>query len=132
MILPLKRCAYEFAEVEPDYDSKWTSINTGIDKEFVHELGGNPDDYVVDLQFMDDIFYDVNQIYYGGNLSYETDGSIFREGAFWSILDASTVNLIRQEKDHSLIMFEFEFGRPENFPPTLFIYRFCWMVNRRW
>ena len=84
---------------KPDYDSSWTLIDKADPEDFLHKLGGNPDDYVLDLQFFDDTYYDVNQIYYGGNLSYETDGSTFREGAFWSKLNASTVNVIRQKRD---------------------------------
>jgi hypothetical protein len=84
---------------KPDYDSKWTLIDNAVTKNFSHNLGGNPDDYVLDLQFLDDIYYDVNQIYYGGNLSYEMDGSTFREGTFWSKLNSTTVNLLRQKND---------------------------------
>lgn len=38
---------------QPDYDSGWTNISKGEQIALQHNLGGNPDDYAVDLQFKD-------------------------------------------------------------------------------
>ena len=38
----------------PDYDSGWFHLGTGADQSLYHDLGGDPCNYFVDLQMMED------------------------------------------------------------------------------
>jgi hypothetical protein len=81
----------------PAYDSDWVSIAQGDCETLTHGLGGNTDNYVVDLQFKDtDIAINgVHQRYYGGDeLSTGSE-----RGAYWRLLDNATINVCRQSSD---------------------------------
>ena len=58
----------------PDYDSGWYSIAQNETKTFTHNLGGNVDNYVVDMQFKQ--FGGLHQMYYGTD--YDDMGGIPR------------------------------------------------------
>ena len=77
---------------QPDYDSNWSDLNIA-EEVFTHQLGGNPNDYVVDMQFQDEGFHGVNQIYYGENTSYEVDGYLYESGGQWRDLNNSSVRV---------------------------------------
>jgi len=85
----------------PDYDSGWTAINQDQSLQFVHNLGGDPDDYLVDLSFQDDsIFSGINQRAYGGmdhGDNYPPVGN--RTGAYWRGLTATDIYVFRRAED---------------------------------
>jgi len=77
---------------QPDYVSAWTNSPDGASLEFTHNLGGNPDNYVVDLQFKDSgnnihnigygLFWKTWNIKTVPTLSYDVD----QHGAAWTHL----------------------------------------------
>ena len=87
----------------PDYDSGWFELETQITAHKMHNLKGDPDDYVVDLQFRDTGDKGVNQQYYGSN-SYTSppDGTpLDRRGASWSNLNNTHISVWREQDDGS-------------------------------
>jgi hypothetical protein len=79
----------------PAFDSGWLSISTGTLNVITHSLGGNPDNYVVDLQFRDAVYgRGVHNLKYGG----WTDGSLF-QGAWWEQLTAQHIVVARGAGD---------------------------------
>jgi hypothetical protein len=78
----------------PAYDSGWVSISPASAVELTHNLGGNPDNYVVDLQFKDDGAYGIHNIYYGGR---EAGGNNY--GANWRKLTNTTIEVFRHAND---------------------------------
>jgi len=86
----------------PDYDSGWFTIDNGITESKIHNLGGNSDDYVVDLQFKDEGDAGVNQQFYGNNTYTENDGlAIYRQGAYWYFLTSENISIYREYNDSS-------------------------------
>ena len=85
----------------PDYDSGWTAINQGQAIQSVHNLGGDVDDYLVDLSFKDgDSFSGINQRAYGGmdhGANYPPVGD--RRGAYWRHLTDADIYVYRRAED---------------------------------
>jgi hypothetical protein len=87
----------------PNYDSGWVSLAQGEARILSHGLAGDPDHYVVDMQFMGSAFSGINQRYYGGadfgasapSGHYEGD----RVGAYWRTLTDSTITVYRRPED---------------------------------
>jgi len=82
----------------PAYDSGWVSISKATTKTLTHNLGGNPDNYVVDMQFQSSM-YGRNQRYYGG---YHFRSGVVphqRLGAYWHGLDDTQINVYRERRD---------------------------------
>jgi hypothetical protein len=77
------------------YDSGWIAINQDQAIDFNHAIGGNPEDYIVDMQFQSGA-YGVNQRHYGG---MDLTGSEDRSGAYWRTLTESTVTVYRRPED---------------------------------
>ena len=86
----------------PDYDSKWVVFDKSLEKELIHNLEGNSDNYVLDLHFLDKRIHGVHQMYYGRNNSYFPDGTATSDGAFWFGLYAAKVQ-IHKEIDESSV-----------------------------
>lgn len=84
---------------QPDYDSNWNQLQPGKTFVFTHNLGADADDYILDLQFHDEGMSGVNQNFYGGDTSYDPDGTKYNSGAFWYGLNKSTVTVQRQKDD---------------------------------
>jgi hypothetical protein len=86
----------------PAYDSGWQSIAQGQNLVLQHGIGGNPDNYVVDLQFQDQAG-DRHQLGYGGEtyLSYIGIGyfNLDDEGAFWHGLNDQQILVTRMDND---------------------------------
>jgi len=86
----------------PAYDSGWQPIAQGENKVFVHGIGGDPDSYVVDLQFQDHSG-GRNQLYHGGEtyVGYIGIGTIRLddEGAFWHGLTNQEIKVTRMDDD---------------------------------
>lgn len=87
----------------PAYDSGWVPGNLGKYNILAHKIGGNPDDYIVDLQFGDlDNGYGVNQRCYGGcdfrakDAGYEDT----KQGAYWRWLTHTNIDVGRRANDH--------------------------------
>ncbi|HOW97592.1 MAG TPA: hypothetical protein P5567_00055 [Kiritimatiellia bacterium] len=79
----------------PDYDSGWQAISLGGTLALTHSLGGDTDDYVVDIQFNDtDGVQDINQ----GSGQW-TDSADRNVGAFWRKLTATSVEVYRASSD---------------------------------
>jgi hypothetical protein len=77
------------------WSSPWSPINQNQTLTFTHNLGGDPDDYAVELWFLDtDGGLGINRCYYGG---LETGGNW--DGAHWQNLTANTIEVYRQPND---------------------------------
>lgn len=78
----------------PAYDSKWRTIAAGAALTLNHNIGGDRDDYVVDLQFQNSSG-GVHQMYYG--LDWDTrDHS---SGAYWYNLTTNSISVRRGNDD---------------------------------
>ena len=79
----------------PAYDSGWQTISQGQTKVFSHNLGGNPDNYVVDMTCKsDNATFGINQLYFGGD---GRDGA--RYGAYWRHLTSTSITVYRFSND---------------------------------
>jgi hypothetical protein len=77
------------------WSSNWALINQNETLTFTHNLGGDPDDYAVELWFLDtDGGLGINRRYYGGS---EEGGSWY--GAHWQNLTTNTIQVHRQPQD---------------------------------
>ena len=84
------------ARATGSWSSTWVPINQGETLTFSHNLGGDPDDYAVELWFWDEDAdgLGIHRRNYGG---LEVDGAWF--GAHWQNLTANTVQVYRQPDD---------------------------------
>ena len=90
----------------PAYDSGWIGIGLNAVRTFTHNIGGNVDNYVVDLQFKDlDQGWGINIIKIGGD-ERVTSGEccegfyvVSSWGAYWSNLTTTTINVGRNIYD---------------------------------
>jgi len=79
------------------WSSPWDPINQGETITFNHNLDGDPDDYAVELLFLDtDDGLGINRRNYGG---LESNGNWY--GAHWQNLTANTVQVYRQADDNA-------------------------------
>jgi hypothetical protein len=84
----------------PKYDSGWTTVSGGSYKFLTHDLGGNVDDYMVDMEFKDSGWGGINNRFYGTCLYTDPlSGYMVFEGAYWSHLDTSQIRLWRYQDD---------------------------------
>ncbi len=74
----------------PAYDSGWQEVLPGLSVELQHNIGGDPNNYVVDMQFKGGGILGVNQALYGGDVA--VDGT----GAFWFGLTDTEIFVHRQ------------------------------------
>ncbi len=86
----------------PTYDSGWVSINQDQAKILAHNIGGDPDHYVVDMQYRSS-GSGVNQRYYGGadfgaNPAPGTNEND-RVAAYWRTLTADKITVYRRPED---------------------------------
>lgn len=77
----------------PAYDSGWVSVSAGGSVDLNHNLGGNVDNYVVDLTFKHPS-YGVHQFGYGGDV---TSGGFY--GSWWQNLTTSSITIERATND---------------------------------
>lgn len=86
---------------QPTYDSGWFSGSAGYYVRLYHDLGGNPDDYIVDLQYTDLASVGINQRCYGGCDLRANDGSFAntKQGAYWRNLTDSIIEVGRRSQD---------------------------------
>jgi len=92
-----------WADRSPSYDSGWTAIPADHSTAFSHNLGGNPDRYIIDMQFRDsdnDRFEGINQGSYGIDQMYNQGTSSWDiQGAAWHSLTDSVVYVERGVQD---------------------------------
>jgi hypothetical protein len=70
------------------------TISQGEGKTLTHNIGGNVDNYVVDMQFKHTGSGDIGIIYIGGHM----DDGYFR-GAYWRLLTSSSILVGRMSND---------------------------------
>jgi hypothetical protein len=76
----------------PNFDSGWVDFAQGATVTITHNLGGNPENYVVDMTFRDYYFGSgIHQITYGGDVRPD-EGS---KGVWWEALNATSIKVIR-------------------------------------
>jgi hypothetical protein len=80
------------------WSSGWVSINQGQMLTLNHNLGGDPEDYALELFFLDTASggLGINRRAYG---SLEVNGQRF--GAYWQNLTSSTIQVYRQPNDEN-------------------------------
>jgi hypothetical protein len=79
------------------WTSGWVPIAQDTCRIFNHSLGGDPDDYVVELWFLDtDEGIGINRANYGG-MEYQGNW----HGGHWEQLTASTIKVCRQQDDRA-------------------------------
>jgi hypothetical protein len=85
----------------PAYDSGWIAIDAGESVTFSHGIGGDPDNYVVDLQFRHTGAPSLgrHQQWYGGDNVWD-DGSYFHLGACWRRLTSEEITVERFAEDN--------------------------------
>ena len=79
---------------KPDWDSGWVTVTAGSNF-FTHSLGGNTDDYIVDMQFKDTTSSNgVHQVGYGFYSRWNDTGSYNElHGAYWYGLTNSNISV---------------------------------------
>jgi len=92
-----------WVEPTPAYDSGWISLAQDAGQTLIHNLGGNVDDYVVDMQYKASDVNGINQRYYGGAdfgakpvAGHSADD---RVGAYWRTLDSTSITVYRRPED---------------------------------
>jgi hypothetical protein len=91
-----------FVRPKATFDSDWTAMTADSLNNITHDIGGNPEDYVVDMQFKN-VDQGVNQIAYGG-MDCGADPPVGLAendmvGAYWSHMDDSVIKIWRFEQD---------------------------------
>lgn len=77
----------------PAYDSDWQNINQNEVKLFTHSIGGDPDDYVVDLTFKHSSYAHIS----GFGLDVNSSGGI--TGCYWDDLTSTSILVYRGYED---------------------------------
>lgn len=88
---------------DPAYSSGWKQISKGQNLEYIHNLGGDPDDYFVKMAcrkvsasgYPDD----VNNYSYGSDEDYDWEQGTLWYGAVWYGLDSQSVTVLRSKDD---------------------------------
>ncbi len=98
---------HEHALGHPDWDSGWLPITPGTAIRIDHNLGGNPDNYLVDFQFYFPApTYLIHNIHIGGAVYAQQVGSnglIYRTlGAHWSALDNESITIHLAEDEGAI------------------------------
>ena len=85
----------------PAYDSGWQPIWQNDVITLTHGLGGNPDNYVVDLQFLDS-WGERHHSAYGGR-TFELAGEQYDFGCEWYGLNAQEIQVYRFRNDYNVL-----------------------------
>ncbi len=80
----------------PDWDSGWVSLAAGMGQTLSHGLGGDSDDYVVDLMFRTGAT--VHQRFVGKD-QYDSASGFQHRGVAWSALGTTSVRIHRGADD---------------------------------
>jgi hypothetical protein len=79
---------------QPAWDSEWRTISQGTCSLLEHQLGGDADDYLVDLQFKDTTGNPPLMGIHNYGYGCDTDGVNYR-GAFWRSLTSTSIVVCR-------------------------------------
>ncbi len=82
---------------QSDYDSGWQNISPGWSRCFGHDLGGDPDEYIVELKFKDVLGGEIHHTFYGGAYDYQITNQIY--GAYWYDLTHERICVFRGDHD---------------------------------
>ena len=83
----------------PDYDSGWVSIGNGEQKVLTHKLGGNADNYVVDMESKTRSGnYGIHQFNHGGD-KWLSNNNYMYFGVFWFRLNTNSITVLRGNDD---------------------------------
>jgi hypothetical protein len=77
----------------PAYDSGWQSISVNSTITLTHNIGGNVDSYVVDMEFKHSSL-GVHNRFFGGDMTSSSN-----YGAFWYDLTATSIKVVRNSFD---------------------------------
>jgi len=99
LLFPQFSSAFEYEYSRPKYDSGWREISQNQTITLTHNIKGDVNNYVVDLQIRADQFSSVrlkkiHNRFYGGNIR---SGGI--EGIVWSNLDETSIKIYRGRHD---------------------------------
>lgn len=95
-----------------EWNSGWVTVAQGTCQIFNHNLGGNPDNYAVELWFLDtDEGIGINHANYGG---MEVGGDW--HGGNWQHLTANTVQVCRQANDRGVDQLRVQVSIPPGSP----------------
>lgn len=87
----------------PSYDSGWIYLGQDESKTLTHNLGGDMDDYVIDMQYRASDVNGINLRYYGGadfgNKPAPGHSEDDRVGAYWRSLNTTNVTVYRRPED---------------------------------
>ncbi len=85
----------------PAYDSGWVAITAGgAGITLTHNIGGNVDNYVVDVQFKSSL-YGINNFFYGGDQFWGGQAMVNR-GAIYRDLGTNTIRIQRKSDDNGI------------------------------
>jgi hypothetical protein len=83
----------------PDYDSGWQSISAGSTITLPHNLGGDPNDYFVNVMAQDNVL-GIHNFRIGGDQFYPGGGSTpYYGGFYWTELTSSQIKVYRSSDD---------------------------------
>jgi hypothetical protein len=83
----------------PDYDSGWVNIDQGEQKVLTHKLGGNADNYFVDMESKTRAGnYGIHQFNHGGE-KWRSGNNYMYFGVFWLRLNTNSITVIRWKDD---------------------------------
>jgi len=87
----------------PHYNSGWIEFPDGA-TELTHNLGGDPDNYVVDMMCKSTLHPGVgagvhNWFLGGENYYNSSSGELSQRGAWWRLLDSDSIQVYRQADD---------------------------------
>ena len=86
-----------------DYDSGWVDMDAGDAYVFTHNLGGDPDDYVVDLSTVTGGFITqapFSQEGFGGDIYWDGQEMV-ESGYIWNSLDATQIEVVKGADEES-------------------------------
>ena len=93
--------AHYQSDEAPDYDSGWTTITANKDIDFVHNLGGDVNDYTVVLEQKDtNGSWGINNKWLGTDVYY-VGLTRYYVGSFWVNLGTTSVTVWRNPQDIS-------------------------------
>jgi len=94
------RLCVSVPEEPPAYDSDWWPIAPGTTLTLTHDVGGNVNNYVVDVEFKDpDGQLAVHQAGLGGDFLGLPGAPTAEHGAHWQRLTNTTIQVVRQQYD---------------------------------
>jgi hypothetical protein len=94
---------FRFWEVPPpNYDSGWQAISVDGTLTLTHNLGGDANSYMVDMQYKSQSVDGINQRYYGGSdfgNSVDIGNPNDRVGVYWRTLTSTSIIVYRRPED---------------------------------